>query len=306
MNRKSTSLPLFWTRRRFVSGLLCFIVAYGVCAAHAPAQQQQKKPASKPAKKTVPASAKKTVARPAAMPKRGQPFTEKLAGTLVTFDMVPVPGGTLPGANTKVKPFWIAKTETTWDAYDVFMLRLDATPGQKNQAADAISRPSKPYGAPDRGFGHQGYPAISLTFQGAQEYCRWLSAKTGKKYRLPTEAEWELAARAGMTGAISREELDKQGWHWDNAGDKTQPVATKAANAYGIHDLLGNAGEWCVGKEKQPVLCGGSFNDGAAKVGFATRATYSPDWQATDPQQPKSRWWLSDGPFAGFRVVCEE
>jgi formylglycine-generating enzyme required for sulfatase activity len=238
---------------------------------------------------------------------------ETIPGTLVKFQMVHVPGGTLgtkgAGGRTlsvKVAPFWLGKTEVTWDEYDIYAFRLDQTEEQKAQGVDATSRPSRPYGAPDRGFGHHGYPALAMTFHAAEEYCRWLSAKTGKKYRLPTEAEWEYACHAGVAASMPRaKDLDRRAWFWENAEDKTHPVGAKAPNAWGLCDMLGNVAEWCRGAGT-PVVRGGSFNDRAAKVSCASRAVQTPAWNATDPQNPKSRWWLANAPFVGFRVVREE
>ncbi len=258
---------------------------------------------------------------PAAAQKTPPPYVETIPGTTVKFEMVPVPGAPVSVANarggaagqTKGKALWMGKTEVTWDAYDIFAFRLDQSQseqakGSAPNSADATSRPSKPYGAPDRGFGHQGYPAIGMTYQAAEAYCRWLSGKTGKKYRLPTEAEWEHAARAGVAkaGPLPKSELDKYAWHWDNAQDKTQAVATKAPNTWGLHDMLGNVAEWCTGADGKPVVRGGSYNDNADKVHPGARAVQAPDWNATDPQDPKSKWWLADAPFVGFRVVREE
>src|SRR5439155_730769 len=91
-------------------------------------------------------------------------------------------GTAMPGE----RPFWIGKTEVTWDEYDIWAFRLDLTPRERSSGVDATARPSRPYGAPDRGFGHHGYPALAMTYFAAQTYCAWLSVKTGKKYRLPT------------------------------------------------------------------------------------------------------------------------
>ena len=132
---------------------------------------------------------------------------------------------------------------------------------------DAESRPSHPYGAPDRGFGHDGYAAISETSRAAMQFCVWLSAKTGKKYRLPTEAEWEFACRAGGPGGkLDREELKKVAWFWENSEEQPHPVGKKAPNAWGLYDMLGNVGEWAIGLDGKPVLCGGTWQDKAGLV----------------------------------------
>ncbi len=236
--------------------------------------------------------------------------TQDIPGTTVKIDLVLVPAGDIsvadpakPGSTTKVKvtPFWIEKTETTWEQYDAYGFGLEASGKNPAQAgaADAIAHPSKPYGAPDRGFGHQGYPVLSVTYYAAEQYCKWLSAKTGHTFRLPTEAEWEYACRAGK-GDISKDKLADSAWFWQ---EKTQPVAKKLPNAWGIYDMLGNAGEWATGLDGKPVLCGGSYDDMAKNVTPSARKHQEPGWNATDPQNPKSKWWLSDGTFVGFRVI---
>ena len=236
-------------------------------------------------------------------------YTEKISGTLVTFEMVGVPPGQirLPDtskkkATRKVKlgPFWIGRTEVTWDEYDVFVFRLDEPAGITN-GSDAIAHPSKPYGAADRGYGHKGYPVINESFLGAQSYCKWLSLKTGRKYRLPTEVEWEYACRAGKPEP-DKSRLEQCAWFWQ---EKTQPVGKKSPNAWGLCDALGNVAEWCVGLDGKPVVCGGSWQDMAKDCCPTRRQCQDESWQANDPQSPKSKWWLSDGTFVGFRVLRE-
>ena len=129
-----------------------------------------------------------------------------------------------------------------------------------------------------------------------------MSEPTTPQDRLPTAEEYEFACRAGGDGKV--EDLGKIAWHWDNAEDKTHPCAKKAANAWGFYDLLGNAGEWCSSKDG-PVLCGGTYDDKAKDVTCDATKKQTEDWNSTDPQDPKSSWWLSDGTFVGFRIVCE-
>jgi len=238
-------------------------------------------------------------------------YTQPISGTLVTFDMAPIPAGEVTvadpannGAHKKVKvgPFCMGKTEVTWDEYDIFVFKLDQPKDAPAGAAEAVSHPSKPYGAADRGYGHKGYPVINESYYGAEQYCKWLSLKTGHKYRLPTEAEWQYACLAGAAEP-DKEHLAEFAWFWQ---EKTQPVGKKSANAWGLHDMLGNVSEWCVGLDGKPVLCGGSWEDTAKKVTSTARKYQSPSWQANDPQNPKSKWWLSDATFAGFRVIREK
>ncbi|HEY0867704.1 MAG TPA: SUMF1/EgtB/PvdO family nonheme iron enzyme [Fimbriimonas sp.] len=230
----------------------------------------------------------------------------KIPGTLVEVRMVRIPDGEIrtEGKTVPVKGLWVSDTEVAWDVYDIWTFRLDLTEEQKAAGVEAKSRPSKPYGSPDRGFGHAGYPMLGPTFYAALEFCDWLSAKTGKKFRLPSEAEWEYFARAGS--AQDPADVEAGAWVWENSDDKTQPVGKKPANAFGLFDTLGNVAEWARGLDNKPVVCGGSWRDKKASVGFATRAHQTTAWNRTDPQNPKSKWWLSDGDFVGFRIVSSD
>lgn len=224
-------------------------------------------------------------------------FTETIPGTLATFKMIQIPDG------ETIKNLAVAETETTWDVFDIWAFRLDQTQQEIGAGVDAESRPSRPYGAPDKGFGHAGFAALGITFHAAQEFCQWLSQKTGKRYRLPTEEEWEYAARAGQKDDPTN--LDEVAWFWDNADDEAKAVKRKKPNAWGIYDMLGNMAEWTIDQNGNPVVCGGSFMDKDDKVGFKARAYQTIEWQERDPQRPKSKWWLSDAIFVGFRVVCD-
>jgi formylglycine-generating enzyme required for sulfatase activity len=242
--------------------------------------------------------------------------TDTLPGTLVKWEMIEIPAGSIevadpekPGTKKKVevKKLWMSKTEVQWDLFDVFAFRLDLTEEQKANNVDAESRPSKPYGAPDRGYGHQGYPALSMHIGGAEFFCKWLSKKTGKTYRVPTEAEWEYACRAGQpAGApLTKDDLEPIAWYWDNADDKTHPCGEKKPNAWGFVDMLGNASEWVSTLDKKSAQAGGSFMDKYKLVQPDARAFWKPEWQAEDAHTPKSKWWLSNGNFAGMRIVRE-
>ena len=235
-----------------------------------------------------------------------EPYQQSLSGTEVTFQMVPIPEGELSEGG-RTEGFWMATTEMTWDVYDVFVFALD---GEEVSDADAESRPSKPYIPPDRGFGHENYPAMCMTRKGALAFCRWLSEKSGVTYRLPTEAEWEYACRAGSTTEWNfggdAADLEAHAWFVGNGDDTTHPVATKKPNKWGLYDMHGNVGEWCAPTNDHPeeeVSRGGHYFDepGALKCGF--RLLRTPEWQVTDPQIPKSTWWLSDCSYVGFRVV---
>lgn len=235
-----------------------------------------------------------------------KPISTEIPGTAIKFEMLPVPAGKVTVKDTdgktreiQIKPFYLGKTEVTWDVYDTFAISKRSR--NSKQQPGAIARPSRPYGAPDRGFGHSGYPAISLSAYSAETFCKWLSETTGKKFRLPTEAEWQYAALAGKKAPVESE-LEQYAWYYEDA---THPVGKKKPNAWGFYDMLGNAAEWAMDLKGVPVLCGGSYKEKAEKISPEARAYQTPAWQSTDPQNPKGKWWLSDGPFAGFRIVCE-
>lgn len=233
-----------------------------------------------------------------------QAYRESIPRTLASFEMVPVPGGTVTigGQTSTVAPFFIGRTEVTWDLYDVFALGLDEPQGPAG--ADAVARPSQPYGAPDYGWGHAGHPVISVTRDAAEAFCAWLSTKTGKLYRLPTEAEWQHAATiASGREATAVEDLQAIAWHLVNAESRTHPVASRKADRLGLFDLFGNAAEWVTTRDGDRVTRGGSFRDPQERIGPAARDVQTEDWNERDPQLPKSRWWLSDAPFVGFRIV---
>jgi formylglycine-generating enzyme required for sulfatase activity len=248
---------------------------------------------------------------PAAPGAKLEPFVETLPGSVVKIRMLPIPGGTVKiGTRTvTVKPFWMARTETPWEAFDAFTASGPPSPAydQTEYAPDAVARPSKSYILPDLGWGHNGFPAINVSFISTQMFCRWLAAATQKHYRLPTEAEWELACRAGSTGPwkIDKALLEKSAWYAGNSDGVTHPVGKKLPNKWGLYDMLGSVGEWATDLKGEPVLCGGTFLDGPAGITPGMRRRQTPKWQETDPQFPKSRWWLADGKFVGFRIVCE-
>ena len=249
-----------------------------------------------------------------------KPFTEHLKVAAFKFEMMPIPGDDAKG----IKPFYMASTELTWEAYDCFAYALDAG-GNKDEGApvedieedenppqgfDVVTRPSKPYLPPDRGFGHEGFATICISAKSAGEFCKWISVKTGRHYRLPTMQEWEHACRAGASTKYSfgddPAQLSEFAWFADNSKDSPQKVASKKPNAWGLYDMHGNVLEWATrGEGKKPVGMGGSWRDPADKLTSNAFQEQDSSWNSTDPQVPKSRWWLSDGSFIGFRIVCD-
>jgi formylglycine-generating enzyme required for sulfatase activity len=277
----------------------------------------------------------------AVVPATGAPYT-----------MVPIKGGEFlmgspageadrkddegPQRKVKVSPFWMGKFEVTWDEYEPFMItdvarRKDGSPETIPADADPafiVSKPTTPYTEMSFGMGTKGFPAISMTEHAALKYCEWLSAQTGHFYRLPTEAEWEYACRAGTTTAFSwGDDPSKAGdyaWYWDNAEEKYQPVGKKKPNPWGLHDMHGNVIEWTLdwyepyaatdtvlqdpyvrpAKLLYPrVARGGSWYDDIDMLRSAIRFKSNAKWKVQDPQLPKSIWYHTEGEWLGFRIV---
>jgi len=273
-------------------------------------------------------------------------YNQTLPGSDVQFKMVPIKGGSFtmgspasekgrkpdegPAKEVSVSPFWMGANEVTYDEYDAFFKDETVT---RNETADAITRPSPPYIDLTLGMGKQGgFPANSMSHYGALMYCRWLYNKTGIFYRLPTEAEWEYACRAGSKTPYffgnDTTGLSKYAWFANNSDNKYHKTGLKAPNGWGLYDMLGNVAEWTLDQyeedyfsklptpAKDPLvkrtarhprtLKGGSFQDGAEDLRSASRLKSSLDWNRRDPQIPKSRWWNADAPFIGFRIVRPE
>ncbi len=221
--------------------------------------------------------------------------TQPVAGTALTIEMIQVPGP-LDG-----QPVWVSRDEISWDLYDALVYKLDVPTGDTG-SAEAITRPTKPYLMADRGWGHAGFPALSVSHRGAIAFCAWMSAKTGKRWRLPTTAEWMHLCE---TSGITAESASEHAWHGSNAENRTHAIGTRQDDANGLRDLCGNVAEWCSDGPDQWVLMGACYKDLAVDP-CHVRKTPDPMWNDTDPQIPKSIWWLSDAPFAGFRVICED
>ncbi|MCC5823228.1 MAG: formylglycine-generating enzyme family protein [Phycisphaerales bacterium] len=223
--------------------------------------------------------------------------TLRVPGTTVSFDLVRCPA---PG--DEAGSLWVLRTEVPWELYDIFVYRLDQ-PQDDQHASDAIARPSKPYVPPDRGFGHQGYPAMGMTRSAAEGFCVWLSEVTGIPFRLPTDDEWTHLASAG--GVEAFEPIDEHAWTADNAEFTTHPVGRKRPNAFGLHDMLGNVAEWVMTDTRRPQAMGGSYRDPPEQCTPQSMMEQDRSWNASDPQIPKSQWWLADCSWVGFRFVTE-
>lgn len=298
-------------------------------------------------------------------------FKETIPNTTISFNMKAIPGGTFkigspeneqfrkpnegPQKEVRLSPFFMAEVEVTWDEYLAFYSATAAegrstdTEGARTVAdVDAISGPTPPYGQPDQNWGLGDRPAITMSYHSAETYCKWLSQVTGKTYRLPTEAEWEYAARGGSETAFffngepkdfaekgffgkifgkTSDSINNYVVYEKNSQLKTHEPSAVQPNSFGLKNMLGNTMEYCLdwyaadayeklsdgavdpkGPETgdEHVVRGGSFKSEIGEVRNAARDyTKSVAWMKTDPQMPKSIWWLSDCNNISFRVVCE-
>ncbi len=280
-------------------------------------------------------------------------YSNTIPGSAVSYAMVPIPGGEFlmgspageahrsedegPQHTVKIEPFWMQRCEVTWNEYELFMYPdenkpappTEGTTNYTSDMADAVARPTKPYVEMSFGMGKEGYPAISMTQHACNIYCQWLSAKTGHFYRLPTEAEWEYACRAGTTTAYffgdDPAKLGDYAWFADNSDFKYQKVGRKKPNPWGLYDIIGNVDQWTLDqydpeyykqfkatvtepwnqatKPYPHAVRGGSWQDDADKLRSACRRGSTSDWKMQDPQLPKSVWFLTDAQFVGFRIV---
>lgn len=277
-----------------------------------------------------------------------------------------------PQVRVQAPPFWIGKCEVTWAEYHAYMkmytafkqlqsLKLNRTTDESNDdeeiaeawklveshawqgnladdwGVDVVTSPTPLY-MPDTTYSAgdaPDQPAITMTQFAARQYTKWLSGVLGQEYRLPSEAEWEYAARAGTTTAYSfgdvADDLDRYGWYAENADAETHPVGTKEPNPWGLHDMHGNVAEWTLDEfaadryaalapgpqqawaivnwpqQLYPrVVRGGSWLDEAARCRSAARqASDDEEWKMSDPNLPLSPWWYTEEPAmgVGMRIV---
>ena len=221
-------------------------------------------------------------------------YKEQIPNSLVSFEMIAIPGGTFkmgsgdkepfrkenegPVRNVTLSPFFMSEVEVTWDMYWAFYAKTMSegrTPPENVFAnnsrpdVDAVSGPTPPFGFPDQGWGGGDRPAITMTHYAAETFCQWLSLVTGKKYRLPTEAEWEYAARGGTETPYFFEgnpkDFSNEGFwrkffdadtkvisdyvvYTNDSKNRTQEPSVVKANPFGLKNMLGNVMEYCADK----------------------------------------------------------
>ncbi len=262
--------------------------------------------------------------------------------TDMTISMVEIPAGTFsmgddksknadekPAHSVEISAFYMSAHEISHDIFMVFRdpeIDLDA---EGNPRVDGITRPSAPYEDPVFGMGKVGFPAAGMTQFAALQFCKWLSEKTGEFYRLPTEAEWEYACRAGSDQRYffgkGKKDLAKYAWYDKNSDETFHKVGMLQPNPWGLYDILGNVAEWTMDQYHSDAYSqeaartpdpwirptalhprsvrGGSFRSDAKQLYSSVRIESSLDWKKRDPQIPKSFWWNTDSPFVGFRIV---
>ena len=235
-------------------------------------------------------------AAPSADDPKPEAFKQEVAGSTFVLDLVPF-------KNAKGETLYVSTTEIPWELFDVFVYGSDKTDGKSTAASDAVTKPTKPYIGMDREFGHVGFPAISPSFLSVKQFCQWLSAKTGRTYRLPTPDESKaLCVQSG----IDPKNCGDFAWTKDNAQEKTHKLAAKKVDKLGLFDLMGNACEWVDDGSKFGSVAGGCYLDAMADLECGALSPCKPvEWNEIDPQFPKSKWWYSSGGFVGFRVICE-
>ncbi|MCW3115048.1 MAG: formylglycine-rating enzyme family protein [Segetibacter sp.] len=270
-------------------------------------------------------------------------YEQTIPGSSLKTNMVPIPAGSFlmgssnseagrdvdegPQKKVNISAFWMGATEVTRDQFDVFY--KDETLSQ-NDDVDAVTRPSQQYIDLTWGMGKEGgYPFNSMSQFAALMYCKWLYTKTGIFYRLPTEAEWEYACKAGTTTTYffgnDANNLPEYGWFEKNSEGKYHKAGEKKPNPWGLYDIVGNVSEWTLdhydekslqkladnttdpvnhNAEMYPkVVKGGGYDSNAKLLRSAARIKSDPEWNKRDPQIPQSKWWFTDAPSVGFRLV---
>jgi formylglycine-generating enzyme required for sulfatase activity len=227
-----------------------------------------------------------------------------------------------PVKEIEVSSFWMGTKEVTFAEWDLY---FKDTRLPQSKTIDGVTRATPQYIDLTWGMGRDAtHPTNSMSHTAAVMYCKWLYSKTGFFFRLPTEAEWEYACKANAPAiAMDAKVMGEHGYFKENSDSKFHHVGEKKPNAFGLYDMLGNLSEWTIDQydpsyltkieTKDPLnppaskypktVKGGSYLDKVTELRCSNRISSIADWNQRDPQIPKSKWWLTDGMFVGFRVV---
>jgi sulfatase modifying factor 1 len=261
---------------------------------------------------TAGSAAGAVAAKPVDIASLPKTFTQTVEVFQVHFDMVLVPGD----ESQSIRPLYVGKNEVTWDEFMPWVYTNDIPdPAEAAKLRFKKLRPSLPYGDVTRGYGGNGFPALSMSKLSAELYCKWLGKQTGKNYRLPTEKEWEHFNRLGRGGkapTLTEEEADKFAVFVENSFVEesgicqSRPAGSMLADAIGLHDVAGSVAEWVTETGKLSVVRGGHFIAAADQLGANGRFVEDQEvWNRSYPDLPRSIWWFVDAQWTGFRVVCD-
>jgi len=290
------------------------------------------------------------------------PYTATIPGTEIKYTMTPIQGGKFtmgspededdrgddegPQFEVTVEPFWMGRYEVTWAEYKRFMQlypefqalkRFGLRTVTSENQIDGLTCPSPLYKPTDTFAEGEANdePAATMSQYAAKQYTKWLSKTSLDFYRLPTEAEWEYACRAGTRTAYyfgdEPSELEKHGWCIENSDGVRQQVGYFEPNPWGLYDMYGNVAEWVLDEYHEDgythvekgasvtvdkafrrpkkvfprVARGGSYDLSPEECRSASRLASEKAWRTEDPNFPKSPWWHTSAPAkgVGFRLL---
>ncbi|MBF0184769.1 MAG: formylglycine-generating enzyme family protein [Magnetococcales bacterium] len=152
--------------------------------------------------------------------------------------------GARPVHQVCLEPFWLSRYETSNAEYNLCVAAgACSAPERRDSGINEHFRTGKEdhYETMGEALTAANHPVVGISWQDAQQFARWISERSGERFRLPTEAEWEYACRAGATEPLSAQPA---GWYGENSLGKTHAGGEQAANAFGLHDMNGNVWEW--------------------------------------------------------------
>lgn len=241
-------------------------------------------------------------------------------GLKAPFKMILVPGDPAKG----IAPFYMGETEVGWDLFRPWSHWYDVTVIEAVKEMSKEMRPSNIDHECDTSHNdkrYSGYPALGMTRLNAEKFCEMLSKRTGRKYRLPTEAEWEHAYALGggdpadkLAYAVCKENAEETPESFEPCPSQ---LKSKKPNTLGFYDMLGNVAEWvktpgAADRDgKNTFVRGGDYTTplkdltGARREESDNRRNKEGSWNRDYPNAPESKWWYLNHYQIGFRLVCE-